>query len=368
MRPVFIRYLVPSSLLAACLVSVPWASGQTYSAGFGSAEWTTKSGAFNCTLSHAIPGFGQAQFSRGTGVSEYLELRQSGNAKLADTVRIESVPPVWRNDLGASLLGELQLSGAQSIRIAADQLNVIRSTLERGSSVALSRSQPNANGEAPRVILEARNFNAAYGRYKTCVNGLIPYTFNQISRMLFNYAPDAKQLSDATRRQLDKIVRYTKADPSVLGVLVDAHSDALATPDESYAASRRQAELVTAYLVDKGLSAKKIRTRWHGDQFPIANNQHKSGQAKNRRVTVRMENAATRKQMEKKIAALLAAEQQAAAKKAAEAKAAEETAAVQQIAQENVSIAPAALPVSLQQLEQLVEQQDITHGWQPASR
>ena len=81
------------------------------------------------------------------------------------------------------------------------------------------------------------------------------------------------------------------------------------------------------------------------------------GQAKNRRVTVRMESEMTRQQMEKKIAAIIAAEEKAAAQKAAAEKA----------AQEKAARVPEALPASLQQLEQMVEQQDITNGRQPSS-
>lgn len=364
MRPVFFHCLLPSLLMLTGLLCAPLAAAQTYSAGFSDAEWTTKSGAFACSLSHSIPGFGRAQFVRNTGSGEFLELRATAGVALKNSVRIESVPPVWQNHLGASLLGELQVGGAQPLRISAEQLNRIRATLALGTNVVFSSLASAETGERLRVALEARNFNPAYDKYQTCVQALIPYTFNQISRMLINYAPDTTQLGDATKRQLDKIVRYTKADPKVLGILVDAHSDALPTAEESDIASQRQAEMITAYLVSKGLSEDKIRTRWHGDKFPIASNQNKAGQAKNRRVTVRMENAATRKQMEQKIAALIAAE----AKKAADAKAAQEKAGAQQIAQEHASAAPVALPVSLQQLEQLVEQQDITRGWQPASR
>ena len=368
MRPAVLQYLTPAILLAASLLSVPLATAQTYSAGFNNAQWTAKSGSFACSLSHLIPGFGQAQFVRNTGSGEYLELRSTSGVVLTNNVRIESVPPVWRSEVGTSLLGELQVKGTQSIRITAAQLDSISATLGQGKSVVFSGAPSGISGERPRVALEARNFNTAYERYKTCVGALIPYTFNQIARTVVNYAPEAGELGDGAKRQLDKIVRYTKADPAVLGILVDAHSDALATAEESNLASQRQAELVTDYLISKGLSAETIRTRWHGDQFPIASNNNKAGQARNRRVTVRMENDATRKQMEKKVAAIVAAEELAAAKKAAEEKAAQEKAMQQQVAQEDTPVVPSALPVSLQQLEQLVEQQDITSGWQPASR
>lgn len=348
--------LCPSALLVFGLAQSGSLCAQTYSAGFTDAEWTAKTGSFACSLSHQIPGFGSAQFVRKTGGSEFLELKPSGSVAFKDFVRIESVPPMWRTDLAASPLGQLQVNGKQPVRVTAAQMKSISATLAQGTSVVFSSAQANSSGVNLRVALEARNFNPAFGRYQTCVGALIPHTFDQIARMLVNYAPDASELSAATKAQLDKIVRYSKADPNVLGILVDAHSDKLPTSEEGDAASQRQAELVTAYLVDKGLRADMITTRWHGDKFPIANNYTKTGQAKNRRVTVRMESETTRKHMEKKIAAIIAAEEKAAEQKAAAEKAAEEVA----------SQVPAALPASLQQLEQMVEQQDLTSGRQPA--
>jgi sodium-type flagellar protein MotY len=347
--------LCPATLLFFGLVHSAPLCAQTYSAGFNDAQWTAKTGPFACSLHHEIPGFGNAQFVRKTGVSEVLELKPSGHVAFSDLVRIEAVPPMWRSDAAASPLGQLQVNGKQPLRVAAGQIKTISTTLAQGTNVVFSSAQIDLNGLNLRVVLEARNFNPAYGRYQTCIGALIPYTFDQLARMRVNYAPNASELGAATKTQLDKIVRYSKADPNVLGILVDAHSDKLPTPEEGDAASQYQAELVTAYLVDKGLRADMITTRWHGDKFPIANNYTKAGQAKNRRVTVRMESEITRKQMEKKIAAIIAEEEKVAAEKAAAEKA----------AQEKASLVPAALPASLQQLEQMVEQQDLTSSRQP---
>jgi outer membrane protein OmpA-like peptidoglycan-associated protein len=309
-------------------------------------------------LSHTIPGFGTAQFVRKTGGSEFLELKSNGSAVFNGAIKIEAVTPVWRIDGIATPLGQVQVVPGQAVHVPAAQISTISAALEQGTNVVFGSTQVNANGNSLRVALEANNFKPAFGRYRKCVDALIPYTFDQVARTLINYAPDANVLSPSAKAQLDKIVRYSKADPGVIGILVDGHSDKLSTPEAGDAVSQYQAEVVTAYLIEKGLSTAIITTRWHGDKFPIANNQNKAGQAKNRRVTVRMENEATRKQMEKKIAAIIAAEEKAAEQKAAEEK----------VAQEKASAVPAALPANLQQLEQMVEQQDLTSGKQPTSK
>ncbi len=350
--PVF--YTKSVVLLVLTLVQGALLHAQTYSASFDESAWTAKTGAFACSLSHTIPGYGTAQFVRKTGGSEFLELKPASAVMLRGVVKIEAVPPVWRVDAAVAPLGQIQVIQGQALRVPATQISPISTTLEQGTNVVFGSAQMNANGNSLRVTLEAHNFNPAFGRYRKCVSALIPYTFDQIARMLINYAPDATELGTSAKAQLNKVVRYSKADPGVIGILVDAHSDKLKTPEDGMAASQRQAELVTAYLVEKGLSVDMITTRWHGDKFPLANNQNKAGQAKNRRVTVRMENEATRKEMEKKIAAIIAAEE----------KATEQKAAAENTAKEKSSEVPAALPASLQQLEEMVEQQDLTSGKQ----
>lgn len=362
MRKAFFVYLKTSILLLSSLVISPLLHAQTYSASFNESAWSAKTGAFACSLSHTIPAYGTAQFVRKTGGGEYLELKPSGAVVLSGTVKIEAAPPVWRIEGVATPLGQVQIAQGQAVRVQAAQVKTISSTLAQGNNVFFAAEQTNSTENGLRVALTAHNFSPAFERYRKCLAELIPYTFAQIERTLINYAPEAEELSASAKSQLDKIVRYSKADPGVIGILVDAHSEKLATPEAGIAASQQQADLVTTYLVEKGIAAGMITTRSHGDKFPIANNQNKAGQAKNRRVTVRMENEATRKAMEKKIAAIIAAEE-----KAAEEKAAKEKAAADQAAAEQTSSAPAGLPASLQELEQMVEQQDLTSGKQPSS-
>lgn len=334
-------------LLLALLGCAQLLQAQVYSASFTDSQWSAQSGPFACTLSHKIPGFGSARFARNAGAAEFLELRHTSQAFPVGPVRIESMPPMWRSDASPADLGQAQSSGGEPVKVTLN-LVAITETLEQGTNVVFSSTRISSGGTSLRVALAARNFGSAFGQYRQCIEGLIPYTFDQLSRTVINYTSNADDLSVVAKSQLDKIVRYTKADPRVLGILIDAHSEKFATPEAGEEATQRQAELVTRYLIDKGVGANTIATRWHGDKFPIANNNSKAGQAKNRRVTVRLENDTTRREMEKKIAAIKLAEQQAAEKAAAQS-----------------SASSAALPPSLQQLEQMVEQQDITRGKQP---
>lgn len=363
MRLVPFYHLSSAILLAFACAQSASLHAQTYSASFNDAQWTAQSGPFACSLNHKIPGFGSARFARNAGGGEFFELKNTSQAFPSGVAKIESVPPVWRSDVNPAALGQAQVTAQQPLRLAAAQVSAISAALEQGINVVFSSTQVNSSGGNLRVALEAHNFPAGYKKYQRCITELIPYTFNQLSRTLINYSANADDLSAAAKVQLDKIVRYTKADSRVLGIIVDAHSDKLLSPEDGDAASQQQAELVTAYLIGKSLSAGTITTRWHGDKFPIASNENKTGQAKNRRVTIRLENETTRKEMEKKITTIKAAEQKAATEKAK----AEAEVEAKKTTQDQPSSAAAPLPTSLQELERMVEQQDLTSGKQPDS-
>lgn len=335
---VLARLLVPAIALVSTFL-MGNASAQTYIAPFSDSSWKAQSGDFACSLDHQIPGFGSARLARKAGSGEVFELH--GKASLGGgPFRVEAVAPAWRDDISPKTLGQAQ-SNNQFVKVSGTQIAAITSTLEQGTNVIFS-------GSNLRVGLEARNFGPAFASYKTCVKNLIPYTFEQLSRTVLGYEPDADELSPKSKSELDKVVRYVKADKQVLGIIVDAHSDKLPTPEQGDALSKREAEWVTAYLVEKGIGAEQIITRWHGDKFPIADNKTKAGQARNRRVTVRLENSETRKEMEKKVAVIKAAEEKAAAEKAAK------------------SAAESSIPaINAKQLEDLTEQQNLSNGKQP---
>jgi outer membrane protein OmpA-like peptidoglycan-associated protein len=53
--------------------------------------------------------------------------------------------------------------------------------------------------------------------------------------------------------------------------------------------SERRAYRVTDYLVNAGIDAAMILTRYHGERYPIASNDTAAGRAKNRRVTLQFD-------------------------------------------------------------------------------
>lgn len=346
-RPVLLSAFASIPLLVAANTQA-----QTYASGFTDAKWSAKSGSFSCSLSHEIPAFGSAYFGQHARSAGFFEFRGAKKAFPSGSVKLEAVPPLWRSDITPQTLFSLQINS--TLRMNEEQVKLLTASLEAGTNVVFSSTGAEQGGSNLRVIVDARNFAASYATYKNCVENLIPYTFDQLSGTVINYASNAQTLSPAAKTQLDKVVRYAKADNKVLGILIDAHSDKRELPEQAEVLSQQQAELVADYLIEKGLPAAAITARWHGDKFPVADNKNKVGQAKNRRITLRLENESSRKEMERRVAALKVAAEKAAAELAAkEALAAEKQGAVD------------ASSVTTSQLEQLVEKQNLNSGSQP---
>jgi|GEM_PF-398144 len=301
-----------------------------YAADILNADWKTQSGSFSCVLTHHIEGFGNAVFSRKTGSGEIFYLTPQGSVVFPrGAASIDTLPPAWRSDAIPVHLGDVTaVAGDKPVKLAPTAFAPLLSQLTgemkimftSASSVNADQDTSTSASGVMRVVLDPKNFSSAYKSYQQCLDVLIPYTFAQVSSVLLHYSEKAEGLNATHKTELNKVARYVKADPSVLGVLIDAHSDNQGSPEENDAISKQESEWVSAYLVLQGVDAEKITARWHGDKFPVGNNKTEDGRLQNRRITVRLENEETRQLAEERASVRVAAEERAALKAAAEKK------------------------------------------------
>lgn len=288
-----------------CILSVSAANAQVYSADIASSEWKVVSNPFACSLTHEIPVFGKAVFSRKAGGGESFYMESHGKVVFpAGTATIETMPPVWRNDAVPVALGSVTaVAGNQPISLTSAQVAPLVAQLSNGVNIMYSSQAIVTTSSSPsiiRLVVNAKNFATGYKTYQQCIANIIPYNFSQVARSFINYAEKSDGLTASNKADLSKVARYVKADAKVVGIFVDGHSDNSHLADASETISKQAAEWVTAYLVEQGVAADKITTRWHGDKFSIANNNTAAGRAQNRRVTVRLEDEAARKESAKK--------------------------------------------------------------------
>ena len=296
------------------------ANAQLYKADVSSSEWKTSAAPFNCSLTHSIPTFGKAIFSRKAGGGELFYLESLGKIVFPPGQAVlETSPPVWRSDVLPERVSEVTaVAGNRPISLSATQIAPLVAQLSAGINLMYTSQAVESKSSEPsvmRIMLTAKNFPDAYKKYQQCVADLIPFTFAQVARTSINYAEKAAGLSANNKTELGKVARYIQADAKVVGVFVDGHSDNTGSAEDREAISKQSAEWVAAYLTERGVAADKITTRWHADKFLIANNKTEAGRAENRRVTVRLEDEATHKEFMKKEEENRKAQEKAAAEK-----------------------------------------------------
>ncbi len=98
---------------------------------------------------------------------------------------------------------------------------------------------------------------------------------------------DKDTIKPKSKTTLDNAVKVLKEFPSVR-VEIIGHTDADGDRDHNVDLSRRRAESVKKYLVDKGLDGSRITTRGAGPDEPIADNKTAKGKAQNRRIEFKL--------------------------------------------------------------------------------
>ena len=161
--------------------------------------------------------------------------------------------------------------------------------LYKGMMPTFTSPQWYDTNESLRVAVSAVNFQSAYDDYVNCTAGLLPVNYRQVARTALLFPSSAWRLSDSSRERLDLIALYVQNDEAVKGIYVDGHSDNLGRRLMNRDLSKRRAEEVTAYLITLGINPEMIKTRYHGERYPVVKNNSKANRDRNRRVTIRLE-------------------------------------------------------------------------------
>lgn len=98
------------------------------------------------------------------------------------------------------------------------------------------------------------------------------------------FETDSAVLVDRSKQLLDDVARELSEHPEVKHVVIEGHTDAVASKRHNMKLSQDRVASVKAYLLSKGVEAKRLTTKAFGETKPIASNKTEEGRAKNRRV------------------------------------------------------------------------------------
>ncbi len=99
-----------------------------------------------------------------------------------------------------------------------------------------------------------------------------------------NFAFNETALADKDKAELDKVAEFMKTKPASYAVIA-GYTDNVGTRDYNERLSRDRAQMVGGYLKEKhAIDDSRMVLFWYGPKNPIAPNDTKENQAKNRRV------------------------------------------------------------------------------------
>ncbi len=96
---------------------------------------------------------------------------------------------------------------------------------------------------------------------------------------------DKAILKPEAKVKLDDMTSKLK-DVNLEVIVAVGHTDSVGTDEYNQKLSIRRSEAVKAYIISRGIDAKRVFSEGKGEKQPVADNKTKEGRAKNRRVEI----------------------------------------------------------------------------------
>nr|WP_280639855.1 OmpA family protein [Pseudomonas sp. RGM2987] len=259
----------------------------TFQTRLESIEWTVEGDKFECRLSQPITDFGSGEFVRRAGEQATFRLKAYNPMLGGGSATLLAAAAPWQPGRGDINLGSVRI-GSGDVLFNSSQVQAGRliSGLMEGRSPVVRRNTE--DGRVSEVRLLPVRFNKAFSDYQGCVAKLLPKNFEQVKETQIGFPGEEVELDARAKAQLQVMLDFIKADPSVNHVELDGHSDNSGNRLTNRELSRRRALAVQEFFKANGFQESQITVRFHGERYPLAPNTNAANRAKNRRVVVHL--------------------------------------------------------------------------------
>lgn len=276
------RYLALLSVFA----SLP-AMALTFQTRLESIEWTVEGDKFECRLTQPITDFGSGEFVRRAGEQATFRLKAYNSMVGGGSATLLAAAAPWQPGRGDINLGSVQI-GSGNVLFNSSQVQAGRliSGLMDGRSPVVRHYS--GDGRVSEVRLLPVKFSKAFNDYQGCVAKLLPKNFEQVKQSQIGFPGEGIDLDAQAKAQLQVMLEFMKADPTVNHIELDGHSDNSGNRLTNRDLSRRRALAVMEFFKANGVQESQITVRFHGERYPLAPNTSSANRAKNRRVNVHL--------------------------------------------------------------------------------
>lgn len=267
------------------------ASLRNYTATIETSQWDLSTeNRLQCTLTHNVPGYGEAMFTSMASKQLNLEfeLDMLRLPKSYGVAAVYAVPPQWMPGQGIRTIAEMPIRKQYNGDLPEKAAWTMLSELEKGFWPTLHYQDWYSDFDRVAVGLNASNFLEPYMEFVNCVANLLPYSFEDISYTVLNYKFNSVTLTKYSQKRLEMIGEYLKEDTELELVLVDGYTDNYGGRAINKEISIRRAVEIKDYFRQMGVDPRRIEVTGHGERRHISPNNNDMNRAKNRRVVIRM--------------------------------------------------------------------------------
>lgn len=289
--PVLSRLFISfsSAVLGGLAVASAVAGVQEYVAPVTQAQWVAEGNRLQCTLSHDVPTYGRAVFSKRAGGRLQFTIATSQPPRTETSAMLASIPPQWKHGAVRKDFGEVVVRAAQTpISLGEAEARWLLAELNAGMFPTLTYSTAANERDNVNVSLSSVMFRQALTQFAECTGELLDHDFEAVRQSVINFGFDQTTLSSAARKRLSDIATWLVADSSVGFVVLEGYTDSKGTRAYNRELARRRAASVRDFLVAAGVPPERFTIRYHGERKPTASNRSANGRAKNRVVTVEL--------------------------------------------------------------------------------
>ncbi|QXI27489.1 MULTISPECIES: flagellar protein MotY [Pseudomonas] len=279
------RYLALLSMFA----SLP-AMALTFQTRLESIEWKVEGDKFECRLTQPITDFGAGEFVRRAGEQAIFRLKSNNHVLGGGSATLLAAAAPWQPGRGDINLGTVKINNGDVLfNSSQGQAGGLFHGLLEGRSPLIRHYS--REGGVSEVRLLPVKFNQAYSDFQSCTAKLLPKNFEQIKQAEIGFPDGGIELNAQAKVQLQGMLDFMKADPTVNHIELDGHSDNSGNRLTNRDLSRRRALAVMDFFKAAGIPESQIVMRFHGERYPLVPNTNPANRAKNRRVNIHLERA-----------------------------------------------------------------------------
>ena len=247
--------------------------------------WSYKGNKFECNLNHSDVPQGKFYFRSEAGGRD-LFITDIDVSKW-NRVLLESKSPPWEKRVVIKEKASYSPEKTNHSIMFSDGVNSLIKDIKSGSWIQLSLSR-NDFYATQRITIPTIQMQQALTSYQQCRENLPKLSFTQARDQSIYFQLGQTKLEPSQESTIADLNRYVEVDDRVVAILIDGHTDNVGSKFTNLNISRQRAEEVAEALIQFGIDRDIIQIRAHGDRYPVASNATPVGQAKNRRVTLRL--------------------------------------------------------------------------------